>query len=84
MTEAPETILQRRMMEQAQKIRELTAEISAARKAAAHWQGKATKGRNEIARLTREVEQLRADKRNLTFDINKQRKHVVQLQERVQ
>lgn len=29
------------------------------------------KQKQEIARLTREVEQLRADKRNLTFDINK-------------
>ena len=29
--------------------------------------------RNEIGRLTREAEQLRADKRNLTFDMNKLR-----------
>ena len=71
--------------------RELTAyrngveeELAKAKEQAAHWQGKATKNRNEVARLTRENEQLKADKRNLTFDINKQRKWAEQLQERVQ
>lgn len=133
MTEAAETLLQRRMMAQADEIRDLKAKLAealdkadrkqraakamnqqrnAAEKAltgersaestlqsisdrlrrqlaekerlVAHWQSKANKNRGDVARLTAENEQLRADKRNLTFDINKTRKHVEQLQERVQ
>lgn len=133
MTDHPDTVLQRRMMAQADEIRDLKAKLAealdkadrkqraakamnqqrnAAEKAltgersaestlqsindrlrrqlaekerlVAHWQSKANKNRGDVARLTAENEQLRADKRNLTFDINKTRKHVEQLQERVQ
>ena len=42
-------------------------------------QSKCAKQKQEIARLTREVEQLRADKSNLTFDMNKLRKENEQL-----
>jgi len=35
---------------------------------------KGVKQRQEIGRLTQQVEQLRSDKANLTFDLNKERK----------
>ena len=48
---------------------------------AAHNDSKTTKQRQEIARLTREVEQLKSDKANLLFDLNKARAHIAQLEE---
>lgn len=44
---------------------------------------KLAKQTNELGRLNREVEQLRADKRNLTFDLNKLRKENEQLREHI-
>jgi len=44
--------------------------------AIAALQAKVQKQKNEVARLSKLVAQLEADKRNLTFDINKLRKGI--------
>ena len=45
-------------------------------------QQKLLKQRNEIARLTKLVEQLNSDKANLRFDLHKANAHIKQLQDR--
>ena len=44
---------------------------------------KLAKQTNELGRLNREVEQLKADKRNLAFDLAKARKENEQLREQL-
>lgn len=45
-------------------------------------QQKLLKQRNEIARLTKLIEQLNSDKANLRFDLHKANAHIKQLQDR--
>ena len=50
--------------------------------AIAAMQQKLLKQRNEIARLTKLIEQLNSDKANLRFDLHKANAHIKQLQDR--
>lgn len=79
-----ETVLQNIIARQQDQIHQLNDDVRHLKAERSKWQGKAKKAGGEVARLTAENERLRADRRNLTFDINKTRKHVEQLQERVQ
>lgn len=54
-------------------------EAAALRRQIADMQSKMQKQRNEIGRLTREAEQLRADKATLRFDLHKARARADQL-----
>ncbi|AXQ93175.1 hypothetical protein LV780_04720 [Cereibacter azotoformans] len=67
MTGPSETEKLRRQLDEARQ------QSACARRHAASLAAKNAKQRNEIGRLTREVEQLRSDKSNLLFEINKMR-----------
>ena len=67
MTGPSETEKLRRQLDEARQ------QTASARHHAASLQEKNAKQRNEIGRLIREVEHLRADKSNLLFELNKLR-----------
>ena len=58
----------------------MTDTSEALRRQIADMQGKAVKQRQEIARLTRQVEQLQADKAALRFDLTKAEARIAQME----
>lgn len=58
----------------------MTDTTEALRSQIADMQGKAAKQRSEIARLTRQVEQLQSDKAALRFDLNKMKARIAQME----
>lgn len=58
----------------------MTDTPEALRRQIADMQGKAVKQRSEIARLTRQVEQLQADKAGLRFDLTKAKARIAQME----
>lgn len=81
MTEAAETKLQRMIARQAGIITAMEGRIANYVAQQSEAQSKAQKQRNEIGRLTKAVEDLKAEKADLHFKLVKAEKRIEQMQE---